>query len=274
MEDVKDLQPNELRELLAGFMEEEYLLIDVRQPEEYALGHLPGALHVPLMELDAAMPKIAQVEHKIFYCLLGGRSLHASFMAAQVHGLTNVYNLLGGLLAWDGHIVANLPRLKVFERSETFNQILLMGMNLEKGAELFYQQLLGFFEGTKLTDAFTHLADAESVHARLLYEHLDAETRGQWGTFEKLFSRLSGDLLESGESTDSALARAKDLEEVGAIAVLELALGMELEAHDLYRTLATQADTLTVKNAFLDLATHENFHAQAVAALIGRVAER
>lgn len=274
MEEVKELFPDELRDLLAGFMEEEYLLIDVRQPQEYAMGHLPGALHVPLVELDAHIDAIAAVEHKIFYCLVGGRSMHASFMAVQAYNLTNVYNLVGGIRAWEGHIVANLPRLRVFPRDMTLNESLLTGMNLEKGAERFYQQLYDFFDGTELADSISRLADAESVHARILYDHLDAETRKNVGGFEELFDKLDGALLEGGESTEVALTQAKQLKGLGEIAVLELALSVELEAHDLYRNLATRTSDKVLREAFLELATHENSHAQAVSSLIGRLAER
>ncbi|HEX7595761.1 MAG TPA: rhodanese-like domain-containing protein [Gemmatimonadaceae bacterium] len=74
-------------------------VIDVRSPEEWRRGHLPGAIHIPLAllpdriaELDAAAPIVMQ-------CQGGGRSSIATSLL-QSRGLTNVSNLEGGYDAW------------------------------------------------------------------------------------------------------------------------------------------------------------------------------
>jgi len=85
-------------------------IIDVRSPEEWRRGHLPGAIHIPLAllperigELDASAPIVMQ-------CQGGGRSSIATSLL-QSQGLPNVSNLAGGYDAWvaQGYAVESGP---------------------------------------------------------------------------------------------------------------------------------------------------------------------
>ncbi|MBM4781486.1 MAG: helix-turn-helix domain-containing protein [Archangiaceae bacterium] len=74
-------------------------LIDVREPSEWARGHLPGARLVPLGTLrtdpKSALPK----DNVLFVCAKGGRSQQAGRVAEEL-GLTQVYSLDGGTEEW------------------------------------------------------------------------------------------------------------------------------------------------------------------------------
>lgn len=76
-------------------------VVDVRQPEEYVTGHLPGAQLVPLGTVLQASKKWNKNKPLLLVC----RSGHRSRMAAEIlikEGFTAVYNLDGGMLAWSG----------------------------------------------------------------------------------------------------------------------------------------------------------------------------
>ena len=79
------------------------LLLDVRQPEEYTseLGHVPGALLIPLPELRARLPEIAtdRARTVITICRSGNRSARAAAILREA-GFVNVLNMTGGTLAW------------------------------------------------------------------------------------------------------------------------------------------------------------------------------
>jgi glyoxylase-like metal-dependent hydrolase (beta-lactamase superfamily II) len=79
------------------------LLIDVREPEEFVgdLGHVQGALPVPLDALDRRLPKLAgYVDREIVVvCRAGARSASAAAMLQRA-GFARVANLEGGMLAW------------------------------------------------------------------------------------------------------------------------------------------------------------------------------
>ena len=79
------------------------LLLDVRTPEEFEQGHLPGSQNVPLDDLD----KIAQVTDNrntplYVYCYSGARSRQAAAMLQRM-GYTRVRNI-GGIAAWNGRM--------------------------------------------------------------------------------------------------------------------------------------------------------------------------
>lgn len=84
----------------------ELIVLDVRTPGEYATGHLPGALNIPLDHLDHALPDIrhaAQRGDLLVVCASGARSENACHTLAA-HGITTA-TLTGGKTAWaaDGH---------------------------------------------------------------------------------------------------------------------------------------------------------------------------
>lgn len=75
-------------------------IIDVREPEETALGVIPGAVLIPLMQIPERLGEIPQDQETILVCRSGGRSGKA-YDYLQAHGYTNLKNLTGGMLAWD-----------------------------------------------------------------------------------------------------------------------------------------------------------------------------
>lgn len=271
--DIIDITADELRELIDSRREAEYVIIDVRQPQEYVQGHLPGARLVPLMEVPARLDEVSGAEHKIFYCRSGGRSYRAASHAALAGGLTNVYNLVGGTLGWTGVTIPDMPHLHVFDDAETLSESLLQAMELEKGAHRFYEALLAHFAGRPLESIIETLLEAETGHARLLYRYLEQTEEGAPEPFESLFARLPGLLLESGESFDALIERADELATEGELALLELAAEMELRAFDLYRNMAEQADSPVLREALIDLSNHEKHHARGVLDALGKLAE-
>jgi rhodanese-related sulfurtransferase len=75
-------------------------IIDVREPNEYASGHVPKAELIPLGTILAKPQEHIRPEQKtIFVCGVGARSAVAAEMAAAV-GATDIYNMEGGTKAW------------------------------------------------------------------------------------------------------------------------------------------------------------------------------
>jgi rhodanese-related sulfurtransferase len=87
-------------ELFSSF----YVLVDVRTPEEYAAGHLFGALSVPLAELrenpGTWTSRLPTEVPLVIYCQLGARSLQAARILLDA-GFGNVFDLTGGLDEWE-----------------------------------------------------------------------------------------------------------------------------------------------------------------------------
>lgn len=94
-----DLDPKQAQRLVA---EEGAMLLDVREPDEWAAGHAPEAVHMPLGQLD--LSAIPQDRVVVTVCRSGGRSGRAA-QALQSAGI-DARNLAGGMTAWSG---AGLP---------------------------------------------------------------------------------------------------------------------------------------------------------------------
>jgi len=88
-------------------MEEEsdYLIVDVRRPDEFAEGHIEGAINVPNEGIADEMPEELPDTDQLLlvYCRTGRRSKEAAEKLAEI-GYTNVYEI-GGINTWPGTIV-------------------------------------------------------------------------------------------------------------------------------------------------------------------------
>ena len=77
------------------------VLLDVRTPQEYAQGHIPGSRNLPLQELDGIGQAVPDRATPLFvYCLSGARSRQAAAMLGRM-GYTGVTNI-GGISGYRG----------------------------------------------------------------------------------------------------------------------------------------------------------------------------
>src|SRR5687767_2632950 len=76
------------------------LFIDVREPNEWNLGHIPGAIHIPRGILESNIEAVAPRDRRIvLYCASGNRTALAAD-ALQQMGYSNVASLAGGFRGW------------------------------------------------------------------------------------------------------------------------------------------------------------------------------
>ncbi len=91
--EIKQITPRELDQK-KGMM-----LLDVRSDREYAEGHIPGAVHVPLPEIGDRVKKLKKDKDLVVYCRSGNQSIWA-IKRLMGMGYKNLYNLKGGYGAW------------------------------------------------------------------------------------------------------------------------------------------------------------------------------
>jgi rhodanese-related sulfurtransferase/rubrerythrin len=271
---VVDVTGADLWAFMASHREDEYVLVDVRQPEEYQSGHIPGAKLVPLGEIGSRLEELQALEdkHLVFYCRSGGRSARAAGFAASVGQLPRVYNLLGGFMGWTGSTLTDFPRLSAVDASGSTEELVMTAMALEKGTHRLYEALEGHFAGTDVGPLIEDLARAEVVHAKVLYNALATLGARPEQEFEPLFASLPGKLVESGESFEEVAEKARQMGQHGSGLLLELALELELRAFDLYKSLASRAEGSAARDALLDLAQQEKRHAEGIFKQLGSLA--
>ena len=105
---IREVSPKEVKAMLDSGDDVVYL--DVREPNEYAGGRLPNALHIPLSQLKDRAAEITKhvARPVIVYCDRGMRS-SAATSALERLGFTRVQSLRGGVRAWKE---AGLPLAK------------------------------------------------------------------------------------------------------------------------------------------------------------------
>lgn len=75
------------------------VLVDVRTPEEFAAGHLPGAINLPVQELTGRVRELGPTgTGLVVYCRSGARSAHATRLL-RAAGYTDVHDL-GAMSRW------------------------------------------------------------------------------------------------------------------------------------------------------------------------------
>jgi rhodanese-related sulfurtransferase len=104
------LPPAELAALLQR--DEPPLLLDVRTPDEFAAGHVPGATHLPVQELAARLDELAAYRARgvVTYCEAGPRAEQAAALLRE-SGFAEVRVLAGSMRRWreEGREVATGP---------------------------------------------------------------------------------------------------------------------------------------------------------------------
>jgi rhodanese-related sulfurtransferase len=78
---------------------EPVVLVDVRTPDEWAGGVIPGALRIPLDDLESRWKELEKINEVVCYCASGKRSLRAAQLLRD-HGIFNATSLEGGFAAW------------------------------------------------------------------------------------------------------------------------------------------------------------------------------
>src|SRR5579871_4654810 len=122
---IEEVDPAEVRDELTNGT----VLVDVREPEEWAAGHIPGAKHVPKSYLESriegAVPDRGQ--HVVLYCASGNRSAWAARTLLDDLGYEHVESMTGGFTLWkDRGYEVDFPRTLTAEQRERYSRQLLL----------------------------------------------------------------------------------------------------------------------------------------------------
>ncbi len=102
-----EVEPRSLRDHLDRGAE--VVLLDVREPQEWAIGRIEGAILMPLGNLSYRIGELSTADEIVAYCRSGSRSRKA-VQALRDAGFRKVKNLTGGILAWSEQVDPSVPR--------------------------------------------------------------------------------------------------------------------------------------------------------------------
>lgn len=97
-ERIKQVSPQEVQDALARG--DDFVLIDVREPNEWNLGHIPGAIHIPRGVLESNIDnRIPRERRVVLYCQSANRSALA-VESLQAMGYADVSSMATGFRGW------------------------------------------------------------------------------------------------------------------------------------------------------------------------------
>jgi adenylyltransferase/sulfurtransferase len=105
--EVQELTPAELAAKLKRG--DDFDLIDVREPHEWAIARIPGARLIPLGKVGEAIATLNPAREIVVHCKMGGRSAKA-VRQLQAAGFARVKNLAGGILRWSDDVDPKVPK--------------------------------------------------------------------------------------------------------------------------------------------------------------------
>lgn len=90
---------------------EDFLLLDVREPDEYAVAKIDGSMWVPMSELGERVGELESYRDRLIvvHCHHGGRSMQVT-QALRNNGFTKVQNMAGGIDQWSQQVDSSVPR--------------------------------------------------------------------------------------------------------------------------------------------------------------------
>lgn len=266
---VKSMNVDEAKKFIAEQPEGAYTLLDVRQPGEYEGEHIPGAKLLPLPALKDGLRQLDSQKPVLVYCAVGGRSLAAAQLLSGF-GFQEVYNLQGGIKAWQG-LKAVGPRelnLELVGGDETPAEMIALAYGMEMGLGIVYRDMIERSDDHELRSLLSKLADIETRHKKRLLELL-AEIDSPITDTDAYEADLRPSILEGGLGLDDFMQENESFFR-SVQGVLELAMMIETQALDLYLRFAEKSTHNLTKTALFAIANEEKAHLSSLGDLMGK----
>ena len=265
---VENLNAEELRKYMADHAAEAYTLLDVRQPKEYEQSHIPGARLIPVGQLSDRLDEIPRDKPTLVYCAVGGRSRAAAQLLSG-KGFATVYNLKGGIKAWDGQTAVTPVDLKELALSghETPPDVIILIYAMEAGLETFYDEASKKVPDDNVKKLLANLAKIEDRHKaklRDLFEAMNPTARD----IERFEAAAASKIMEGGFDMAAFLSDNMTAMQ-SAAGVLDIAMMLEVHGLDLYLRYAQEMEgRQESRKVLLDLAEEEKAHLKSLGELL------
>jgi rubrerythrin len=200
------------------------------------------------------------------YCAIGGRSRAAAqYLSGQ--GFKEVYNLKGGIAAWEGGKASGPAEMGMdyLTGDESVKEILAFAYGMERGLAEFYTSVSRKAVSKEVENVLANLVEIEEKHKEKLYRlylSLDPE-----GTRDRLESEARSGIMEGGFTTEEFLEENRSLLDT-TNHLLSLAMMLETQAFDLYMRYSQKAEGQQSKGVLYEIAEEEKGHLASLGRLL------
>ena len=264
---VKSITPEEVRKIIKEKSADRYSLLDVRQPSEYEQGHIPGAELIPLAELQFNLNRLQPDKMTIVYCRSGNRS-RSGIGLLNGGGFDEVYNMEGGILAYNGLVAAGPPEAGVFCFSEkmTPEQLIAMAWYIEDGSQRYFDTLKNITQDHEINAIFISLIEHKIAHKTSLSQ-LYLKTSGQTAIDDfptSVLQRPPHRVMAGCVSVSEAInwSKTKDMSDI-----LDLSIGLEANTFDLYLKLGKRVKLDRARTVFMELSEEAARHLEKLSSI-------
>ena len=224
--------------------------------------HIPGARLIPLPGLKDGRSQLDSQKPVVVYCAVGGRSLAAAQLLAGL-GFKEVYNLQGGIKAWQG-LKASGPKalnLDLVRGDETPSAMIALAYGMEMGLGIAYLNMIERSDDPEVQSLLAKLADIETLHKKRLLEIL-AGIDSAISDTDAYEADLRSSILEGGFGLDDFMKENESF--FGSVqGVLDLAL-------DLYLRFAEISTDERTQNVLFSIADEEKAHLSSLGDLMDK----
>jgi len=267
-ERVETLSVDRAKEWFARNKESAFILLDVRQPEEYRSGHLPGAVLIPLPSLMNKVGELDPTKSLLVYCRSGNRSRAAAALLLG-EGFSKVYNIAGGITAWNGRVATGSydEGLFLLKGRETVEELVSLALALEEGSRMFYASVAELTFDAEAKNVLNTIAEAEVKHKINILEAYKLITGEDFAGDILNREPLKG-VMESGVRIEDAISFLKEQGKT-LLDILEVSMQMETNAIDLYMKILRKIEDANAKKVFDIIVEEEKHHLSRLGQLLG-----
>ncbi len=260
MKNVPSMTVEEAREFIEEKEHTEFNLVDVRELYEYERVHIPGSVLVPLGELADRVEEFDRDKPSIVYCAAGGRSRAGTSIMLNA-GFKEVYNMKGGMNAWEGYVAQGPPEygMAYFTEAAGTADFIALAWALEEGTRRFYEAMAGMAKNAGSRDLYGMLQDIEEKHKEMV-RGLYSSHAGEGSDPDQVSRRLKEDgelVVEGGLKLNELISFLEGKKDID---VLEYSLALEAQLYDLYLRLKLETENPRTLEVIDTLAGEEKKH--------------
>jgi sulfur-carrier protein adenylyltransferase/sulfurtransferase len=265
-----NLNADQFQSFIDANPEGSFTLLDVRQLPEYEAGRIPGSQLIPLPALNERLQELDPEKPVIAYWAAGRRS-RAAAQILTGKGFKQVYNLKGGIAAWQGQAAAGPVEfgMLLLKGDETPQDIIYLAYGLEEGLRKFYAAASQLDLEKEVEDVLARLAEIEVRHKQKLFD-LYKKVDSADTAIEEFEKKVNVELMEGGFNVDKVLDEISETFKTAA-EVLNFAMMLEAQGMDLYLRYAEKSENPQVREILFAMGDDEKAHLKSLGNLMEKI---